>query len=43
VVQKPFAVGQIVTALSAMLTEADTDLAGQGEPHADKAAERHFR
>ena len=30
VVQKPFAVGQIVTALSVMLTEADTDSAGQG-------------
>jgi len=30
VVQKPFAVGQIVTALSAMMTEADTDAAGQG-------------
>ena len=29
VVQKPFAVGQIVTALSLMLTEADTDAAGQ--------------
>jgi DNA-binding response OmpR family regulator len=28
VVQKPFAVGQIVTALSAMLTEADTEAAG---------------
>jgi hypothetical protein len=27
VVQKPFAVGQIVTALSAMLTEADTSAA----------------
>ena len=27
VVQKPFAVGQIVTALSAMLTEADTESA----------------
>ena len=27
VVQKPFAVGQVVTALSAMLTEIDTDLA----------------
>lgn len=30
VVQKPFAVGQIVTALSMMLTEVDTDTAGQG-------------
>lgn len=30
VVQKPFAVGQIVTALSAMLTEIDTDAAAQG-------------
>ena len=29
VVQKPFAVGQIVTALNMMLTEADTDAAGQ--------------
>lgn len=30
IVQKPFAVGQIVTALNMMLTEADTDAAGQG-------------
>lgn len=30
VVQKPFAVGQIVTALSTMLTEIDTDAAAQG-------------
>jgi len=29
VVQKPFAVGQIVTALSTMLTEVDTDAAGR--------------
>lgn len=29
VVQKPFAVGQIVTALSAMLTDVDTDAAGR--------------
>jgi two-component system, OmpR family, response regulator len=31
VVQKPFAVGQIVTALSTMLTQAETDAAGHAQ------------